>query len=131
MNSISNKAAIVGIGSTVFSKDSGRTELDMAAEAILAALDEAGLVPDDIDGIVTHTDDSSDEIAIARTLGIDNLTFFGQCRWDGAGCAMIMRAAIGSTIARPTRPVLGSMTAVRGPSPWMVPVGFGSAHITA
>ena len=95
MNSISNKAAIVGIGSTVFSKDSGRTELDMAAEAILAALDEAGLVPDDIDGIVTHTDDSSDEIAIARTLGIDNLTFFGQCRWDGAGCAMIMRAAIG------------------------------------
>ena len=95
MNSISNKAAIVGIGSTRFSKDSGRPELDMAAEAILAALDEAGLVPDDIDGIVTHTDDAADEIAISRTLGIDNLTFFGQCRWDGAGCAMIMRAAIG------------------------------------
>ncbi len=95
MNSISNKAAIVGIGSTGFSKDSGRTELDMAAESILAALDEAGLVPDDIDGIVTHTDDSSDEIAISRTLGIDNLTFFGQCRWGGASCAMIMRAAIG------------------------------------
>ena len=95
MNSISNNAVIVGIGATRFSKDSGRTELDMAAEAIIAALDEAGLVPDDIDGIVTHTDDSSDEIAIARTLGIDNLTYFGQCRWDGAGCGMIMRAAIG------------------------------------
>ena len=40
----------------------------MAAEAILAALDEAGLVPDDVDGIVTHTDDSSDEIAIEGLL---------------------------------------------------------------
>lgn len=95
MDSISNKAVIAGIGTTEFSRDSGRTELRMAAETVMAALDEAGLVPDDIDGIITHTDDPSDEIAIVRTLGMENLTFYGQSRWDGASCGMVMRAAIG------------------------------------
>ena len=40
---IRNKAAIVGIGQTEFSKDSGRSTLHMALEAILQALDDAGL----------------------------------------------------------------------------------------
>ena len=35
--------AIVGIGATEFSKDSGRSELQLAVEAIAAALDDAGL----------------------------------------------------------------------------------------
>ena len=37
------KAAVVGIGQTEFSKDSGRTELRMATEAAHAALADAGL----------------------------------------------------------------------------------------
>ena len=32
---LSGKAAIAGIGATVFSKDSGRSELRLAAEAVL------------------------------------------------------------------------------------------------
>ena len=104
MNSISNKAAIVGIGSTRFSKDSGRTELDMAAEAILAALDEAGLVPDDVDGIVTHTDDSSDEIAIARTLGIDILgPTLASAGGLGPGWDDYARVGIGRLLEWPLR----------------------------
>jgi len=95
MDMISNKTAIVGIGISEFSKDSGKTELRMASEVIREALDDAGLVPPDIDGIVVHTDDASDEIAAVRTMGMGNLTFFGQCRWDGAPCGMVMRAAIG------------------------------------
>lgn len=95
MDLISNKTAIVGIGITEFSKDSGRTELRMACEVIREALDDAGLVPPDIDGIVVHTDDASDEIAAVRAMGMGNLTFFGQCRWDGAPCGMVLRAAIG------------------------------------
>ena len=35
-NDIGNKAAIAGIGATEFSKDSGRSELRLAAEAISA-----------------------------------------------------------------------------------------------
>jgi predicted flavoprotein YhiN len=45
---LSGKAAIAGIGATDFSKDSGRSELRLAAEAVLAALDDAGLTPADV-----------------------------------------------------------------------------------
>lgn len=95
MNSISNKAAIVGIGISNFTEDSGQSELYMACDVIKSALDDAGLVPDDIDGIVKHTDDASDELEVGRSLGMSNLSFHGECRWDGAACGMVMRAAIG------------------------------------
>ena len=46
--SISRTTAIAGIGQTEFSKDSGRTELRLAIEAIQAALKDAGLEPKDV-----------------------------------------------------------------------------------
>ena len=48
-----SNAAIVGIGQTEFSKNSGRSELQLAAEAVRAALDDAGLKPSDVDGMTT------------------------------------------------------------------------------
>jgi 3-oxoacyl-[acyl-carrier-protein] synthase III len=47
------RAAIAGIGQTEFSKASGRSELQLACEATKAALDDAGLSPGDVDGLVT------------------------------------------------------------------------------
>ncbi|MGZ4563489.1 MAG: lipid-transfer protein, partial [Mycobacterium sp.] len=61
-SSLPGAAAIVGIGQTEFSKESGRSELQLACEAVSAALDDAGLAPSDVDGMVTFTMDSSDEI---------------------------------------------------------------------
>jgi acetyl-CoA acetyltransferase len=95
MRSIKNKTAIVGIGISKFSKDSQRTELYLACQTIKAALDDAGLTPEDIDGLVKQTDDASDEHAITSSMGMGNLTYFGECRWNGAPCAMVMRAAMG------------------------------------
>lgn len=95
MKNLSGKAAIVGIGTTGFSRDSGMTELRMTCECIRAALDEAGLVPPDIDGIVKHTDDATDEHSVTSAMGMGNLTYFGESRWDGAPCSMLLRAAIG------------------------------------
>src|SRR4029077_8212576 len=62
---LSGKAAIVGIGATDFSKNSGRSELRLASEAVLDALDDAGLTAADVDGMVTFTMDSNTEVAIA------------------------------------------------------------------
>jgi 3-oxoacyl-[acyl-carrier-protein] synthase III len=76
--SISRKTAIAGIGQTEFSKDSGRTELRLAIEAIQAALKDAGLGPKDVDGMVTFTLDRNDEIDIARNMGIPELTFYSR-----------------------------------------------------
>ena len=87
--------AIAGIGATEFSKDSGRSELKLAVQAVRAALDDAGLRPADIDGLVTFSMDSNAEIAVARELGAGELTFFSQIGYGGgAACATVHQAAM-------------------------------------
>jgi acetyl-CoA acetyltransferase len=88
-------AAIAGIGATEFSKDSGRSELRLAVEAVRAATDDAGLKATDVSGLVTFTMDSNAEVAVARELGISELTFFSQIGYGGgAACATVHQAAM-------------------------------------
>ncbi|HZR49107.1 MAG TPA: lipid-transfer protein [Streptosporangiaceae bacterium] len=95
MTAFPSAAAIAGIGATEFSKDSGRSELRLAAEAVRAALDDAGLTPADVDGLVTFTMDTNAEVAVARELGIPELTFFSQIGYGGgAACATVQQAAL-------------------------------------
>ena len=92
---LSGKAAIVGIGQTEFSKESGRSELQLACEAVKAAIDDAGLAPNEVDGMVTFTMDSNTEVAIARATGIGELKFFSKIHHGGgAACATVQQAAI-------------------------------------
>ena len=84
-NSISNRTSIVGIGHTEYSKDSGRSELKLACEAIGAALSDAGLEPRDVDGITKFTMDNNDPIDIARNLGIPELRFTAEVAYGGGG----------------------------------------------
>jgi len=89
------RAAIAGIGQTEFSKESGRSELQLACEAAKAALDDAGLSPRDVDGLVTFTMDSSEEAEVARNLGIPRLTLFSRIPYGGGGaCAVVHQAAM-------------------------------------
>ncbi len=91
---IRNKAAIVGIGQTEFSKDSGRSVLHMALEAILAALDDAGLQPKDVDAVVKMSANNDiAEIDLLRSLGLSNLRFFNEVpHGGGAACGTIAGA---------------------------------------
>jgi acetyl-CoA acetyltransferase len=92
---LSNKAAIVGAGNTEFSKNSGRSELSLACEAVLAALDDAGLKPSDVDGMVTYTMDNNDEIEIARAIGCNDLSYYSRVpHGGGAGTGTIQQAAM-------------------------------------
>ncbi|GAA3488316.1 MULTISPECIES: lipid-transfer protein [Streptomyces] len=92
---LGGKAAVVGIGATEFSKDSGRSELKLAVEAVHAALDDAGLVPADVDGLVTFTMDTSPEITVAQAAGIGELSFFSRIHYGGgAACATVQQAAL-------------------------------------
>ncbi|MFJ9940996.1 lipid-transfer protein [Streptomyces erythrochromogenes] len=92
---LGGRAAIAGIGATEFSKDSGRSELKLAVEAVHAALDDAGLTPADVDGMVTFTMDTSPEITVAQAAGIGELSFFSRIHYGGgAACATIQQAAL-------------------------------------
>jgi len=92
---INGSAAIAGIGATEFSKESGRSELQLSAEAARAALADAGLTPADVDGLVTFTMDTSSEIALARELGIPELRFFSRVNYGGgAACGTVLHAAM-------------------------------------
>ncbi|GGR50089.1 lipid-transfer protein [Streptomyces netropsis] len=94
-NSLGGRAAVVGIGATAFSKDSGRSELALAAEAVRAALADAGLTPADVDGMVTFTMDTSPEITVAQATGIGELSFFSRVHYGGgAACATVQQAAL-------------------------------------
>ncbi|EKM95662.1 lipid-transfer protein [Stutzerimonas degradans] len=92
---LSGQAAIVGLGATEFSKNSGRTELRLAMEATLAALEDAGIDPKEVDGFSSYTLDKVPEFEIARLLGCEQVRFFSQIpHGGGAACAPIMHAAM-------------------------------------
>jgi len=95
MSGLSGKAVIAGIGATDFSKDSGRSELRLAAEAVTAALEDAGLTPADVDGLTSFTMDTNTEAAVARSVGIPDLKFFSRIHYGGgAACATVQQAAM-------------------------------------
>jgi acetyl-CoA acetyltransferase len=89
------RTVISGIGQTEFSKASGRSTLQLAAEASVRAISDAGLVPSDIDGTVTFTMDTNDELALIRALGIEELRYTSRSRGGGGGSgSTIQQAAV-------------------------------------
>ncbi|MQF67437.1 lipid-transfer protein [SAR202 cluster bacterium AD-802-F09_MRT_200m] len=94
MNGIKDKAAIVGIGETEFSWDSGRSEIQLACEAIKAACEDAGISPHQIDGLVRYEMDTNHETLLVQTLGIPNLRHWESVSYGGgAGNAVVGHAA--------------------------------------
>ncbi|MGH3438830.1 MAG: lipid-transfer protein [Sciscionella sp.] len=92
---LAGAAAIAGIGATEFSKESGRSELRLACEAVFAAIADAGLTPSDVDGLVTFTADTNAEIHVARNTGMGELSFFSRVGYGGgAACGTIAQAAM-------------------------------------
>jgi acetyl-CoA acetyltransferase len=85
--------AIVGVGASDFSRDSGRSVLSLAATAALAAVADAGLAVEDLDGLVRSDYDSVEHNQLAHALGLRDLTYWGQTGVGGAApCAMVGQA---------------------------------------
>ena len=92
---ISGKSAIVGIGATEFSKRSGRSEMRLAVEAVLAACADAGIDPSEVDGISTYTMDNNPEMEVHRLIGGKALKMFSRIDYGGgAACGPLLQAAM-------------------------------------
>lgn len=92
--SLKDKTAIAGIGVTEFSKNSGVSELSLAAQCVKAACDDAGLPTSAIDGLVTYTLDSTDEIEVARAVGAGDLSYFSQVNYGGGAAVGVILQAV-------------------------------------
>ena len=94
-HNFSGKVAVAGIGATDFSKDSGRSELHLAVEAVDLALRDAGVEPKEVQGMVTYTADTNPDIDVARSLGMGDLTFFSRIHYGGgAALGVMLQAAL-------------------------------------
>ena len=92
---LKDAAAIVGIGETPFAKRLDPSETRLALDAILAALDDAGIAPGEVDGLASYTLETSDEVEIAASLGLGDVTFFSQIGYGGgAGPATVGHLAM-------------------------------------
>lgn len=92
---IKDKTAIVGIGATAYAKSLPQAENRLALDAILLALDDAGIDPSEVDGLASYAMESTEEIEIARNLGTRAITWFSVVRYGGgAGCGVVGNAAM-------------------------------------
>ena len=91
-----DRAAIVGVGYTDFSKNSGVSTLALALKAIAAAVDDAGLTLRDIDGIATHrVGDSVQAAVVLQALGIRDCRYYvDQFGGGSASHSIVGQAAL-------------------------------------
>jgi acetyl-CoA acetyltransferase len=76
-NPIKDQVAIVGIGTTGFSRTSDRTAMANALDASTQAIRDAGLTKRDIDGVVCINEPGAPgPEALATALGLENVTHF-------------------------------------------------------
>jgi acetyl-CoA acetyltransferase len=135
------QVAITGIGQTEFSAESGRSVLDLAVDACRAAVADAGLALDEVDGIASYSmfDDSVPTEAVATALALPDVTYALDFHLGGqspcflvmhagmavhaglADCVVLYRAMNGRSGVRVGRaPVAG------GGAPYRYPLGYVS-----
>jgi acetyl-CoA acetyltransferase len=93
------KAAIVGVGASPQGKLPGETSLSLAITAVQAALDDAGLTKDDLDGLLTMPGTTSPEgpkhyLTLGGTLGLNPRLAASEVMGGATAGALIQQAAL-------------------------------------
>jgi acetyl-CoA acetyltransferase len=92
MESLKDKACIVGVGESAFTRGSGKTELGLMLDASVKAIGDAGLKLHDIDGIVGPPVGSVAE-HFAANLGIEDLRYATTVHMGGASPVVALQSA--------------------------------------
>ena len=82
---LKDATAIAGIAETRFAKRLEASECQLAAEAIVAALADAGIEPSEVDGMASYTMETTEEVEVAKNIGAGDITFFGKVGYGGGG----------------------------------------------
>jgi acetyl-CoA acetyltransferase len=92
MYSLKDKACIVGVGESAFTRGSGKTELALMLDASTKAIADAGLKPHDIDGIIGPPLGAASE-HIAANLGIEDMRYATTVHMGGASPVVSLQSA--------------------------------------
>ncbi|MGN5379124.1 hypothetical protein ACQ4WX_22515 [Streptomyces lasalocidi] len=117
---LKDATAVVGIGQTSFARHLPEDEKTLACRAVLAALDDAGIAPGEVDALASYTMEETDEVELAKAVGFGDLTFFSKVGYGGGGsCATVahLAAAIASGQAS-VGVAWRSRKRGSGPRPW-------------
>jgi acetyl-CoA acetyltransferase len=120
-----NAAAIAGMGQTEFSRQAGRSELQLACEAIVAACADAQIDVADVDGLVSFTIDRVEETELVRSVGLQEIGYSARVPYGGGGSmGVLMHAA--AAVAAGVADIVVAYRAVRARSG---ATRFGSAKV--
>ncbi len=120
MASLKDATAIVGIGQTPFARHLAEPEKTLACRAILAALDDAGIAPSEVDAFASYTMEETDEVEVAKAIGAGDVTFFSKVGYGGGGsCATVAHLASAITTGQANVGIAWrSRKRGSGPRPW-------------
>ncbi len=91
--SLSDRCAIAGVGNTAYTRGTDQTTLELHLTAALRALDDAGLSPADVDGVMPNEMAGTLAEDFILNLGIRDLRFSTTARTGGASFVTAIQSA--------------------------------------
>lgn len=94
------RTAIVGVGQTALSRAAEESVLELAVQASLEALADAGIDPADVDGLLRFGGpfETVSHAALVRNLGIRELTYYGEVPLGGEASAGMIHLAVSALL---------------------------------
>lgn len=94
MKALKDRAAITGVGETQFLRGTEKTPLRLTLEACMAAIEDAGLSPKDIDGIINYAASGLVAEDFMTSFGMEDCTFSASTPMGGASAVAAVQCAM-------------------------------------
>lgn len=93
MGTLKNKAAVTGIGETAYTRGTDKSALVLTLEASLAAIEDAGLSPRDIDGVIPYAAGVAVAEDFMTNFGSEDFRFSATTPMGGASAVAALQSA--------------------------------------